>query len=173
MTTPPTGPPPALERALTARLRVGQVAVAFREQVAAGDLARAWPLIEPELRLAWAREWARDHHARPRWHCPKRLALRLSCPEAPADTFFTHFADDRIHRLRQVEAAGRSHPEAGLPVLTADTEVLYARPERPDAWGTPDDPRATPMLMRWNGTAWRVLTYGSLHHPDPQQSAPP
>ncbi|WP_298043805.1 hypothetical protein [uncultured Citricoccus sp.] len=168
MQTPSTPPPRTEQHTLTALLRVGEVAVAFREHVATGDLPGAWPLIDPTLRLAWARDWAQDHGARLRRLCPKRLAERLSCLDGPAHPLWKHFAADRLQQLRQVEAAGWSHSATGLPPLGPDTEVLYARPDHPEDWGAPADPRTVPMVMRWNGAAWKVLAYGSLSHPEPQ-----
>lgn len=113
MQTPLTGPPRAEQHTLTALLRVGEVAVAFREHVATGDLPGVWPLIDPTLRLAWARDWAQSHGAQLRRLCPKRLADRLSSLDGPAHPLWKHFAVDRLQQLRQVEAAGWRHPPYG------------------------------------------------------------
>ncbi|GAA1134161.1 hypothetical protein GCM10009670_30930 [Citricoccus alkalitolerans] len=73
-----TGPFSAHENALTARLRVGRVAVAFREPLTTRNLGRAWPLTDATLRLTWARDFAHGYCSRQSWSCLSQLAGRLA-----------------------------------------------------------------------------------------------
>lgn len=73
-----TGPSSAHENVLTARLRVGGVAVAFRKHLATGNLDRAWPLADTAVRLTWARGFAHGYCSRHSWSCLSQLAGRLA-----------------------------------------------------------------------------------------------
>lgn len=160
METPTTSLPCVQQFAPSNLLRVGEVAVVFREHVATGELARVWSLIDPELRMAWVHDWTENHCARLRHLCPKRLADRLSSLDGPGHPLWKHFAAEQI-LLLQAETARTRCPNAGLPPLAPDTEVLYARSDHPDEWGAPDDPHTMPVVLRWNGAAWKILAYGT------------
>ncbi len=162
MATPSTGLSADQRRLLAARLRVGVPATAFREHLAAGDLAGAWDGIDPDLRLAWARHWVRTR-ARLSGMCPDRLATELASPDGPSHQSWRTFERDQFQHLRDVDQAGQRNPSPGPPSLPADIAVLSADPSHPGTWAPPSDPSAVPMLMRWNGTTWLVLTYGSAH----------
>jgi hypothetical protein len=164
MAPPSTGLSADQRRLLAARLRVGVSATVFREHLAACDLAGVWDGIDPDLRLAWARHWA---HTRAvlSGMCPDRLATELASPEGPSQQSWRDFEQDQLQHLADVDHTEQRNPAPGPPLLPADIAVLYADPSHPGTWAHPSDPRAVPMLMRWNGTTWLVLTYGSAHPP--------
>ncbi len=153
-------------QSLAARLRVGLAARAFREHLAAEDLAGAWGGTDPALRLTWATGWT---HARQRHLvgiCPHCLALGLAAPSGPEHPQWRAFARDQLQAVHDIARTDQHTPSSpGPPPLPADIEVLYADPGDPGRWSCPNDPRAVPMLMRWNGTMWMVLNYGSATLP--------
>jgi hypothetical protein len=156
---------------LEARLRVGVPARAFREHLAAGDLAGAWHFIDPQLRLAWAQRWTCTRRASWGGLCPHRLATELASLDGPSQAFWSRFERDRLQALQEVGRVGRRRPSPSPSPRPADIAVLYADPSYPDVWASASDPRAVPMLMRWTGSTWLVLNYGSATDPTTQLPA--
>lgn len=165
MSTPLTRVSAGRRHTLVARLRVGVPAQVFRQHLAAGDLAGAWGGVDPALRWAWTRRWTHTPRTEPDETCPTSLANELAALEGPLHALWRHFASDQLQALHQVESSGQRNPPPGPAALPADVTALYADPRHLDAWALPSDPGAVPMLMRWNGTSWLVLNYGSATIP--------
>jgi hypothetical protein len=165
MDTPLKNPSPGQVQSMAARIRIGLPAQAFREHLAADDLRGTWDRIDPELRLAWTRRWIHTHRSNLNDVCRHRLTASLASSNGPSHELWPRFHQDLLQHLHGLERPRRHITPQEPPRPSRDVAVLYADPSHPSVWALSSDPRAAPMLMRWNGTTWMVLNYGSASLP--------
>ena len=135
-------------------------------------LSDAWPHMDPTLQLCWAQWWAEANRSamEAQLRDPAKLASALAVA-GPAHGFWPFF--ERVV-LRDFRAAFPANPNTwGIGtaprVIGPDIELLYLHPEIPPGGIWPEGAAAEviPLVMRYDGTEWRVLNLGSERIPEP------
>ena len=138
----------------------------------AGDLAAAWPSVDPLLRLCWAQWWleANASSLTADGYGAEEVAQAFVA-QADSHPLWKHFA--RV-LLRDFRASFPLNPDTWAfgyspRVLTLDTEVLYVHREQPEGgvWQPGATNEVVPLVMRLNGEHWRVLNLGYERIPSP------
>ncbi|GAB2963483.1 hypothetical protein [Amycolatopsis acidiphila] len=146
---------------------------------AAGDggLLRAWPLVDPTLRICLAQLWV---------HANRGPITRLDfdfeevaaalAKEGPGHRLWSNFETVTVRALRKTVYAGiGDNPEnwgiASAPrLIDVETKLLYVHDvsKLPGAvWESDTYSIVVPMVMRLTDGEWRVLNVGSDVVPEP------
>jgi len=138
----------------------------------AGDLAAAWPAVDPLLRLCWAQWWLQANAA-------SITATGYDVDEvanafvAQADDhpLWEHFARVVLRDFREALPLVPDTWAIGATprILAVDTEVLYVHRKQPEGglWQPGTSSEVVPLVMRLNGNHWRVLNLGCERVPAP------
>lgn len=127
-----------------------------------GDLARAWALTDPTLRLVLAQHWIMSRHEDPEVAAedPEVLAagLAASPPEHP---LWDRFASERTRRWRQHWGAFTTQTwgtaDERQPVAPGVEVVTFMEKHRLLAWTKPGSPPVTRRFaMRSTPEGWMV-----------------
>jgi hypothetical protein len=137
------------------------------------DLARAWPLVHPQLRLCWVQWWATANEIA-LWqegYELVKISPALASSGAKEHPLWADFERVLLRDFRKAYPLDLTTSGIGVAprVIALDTELLYVHAEIPPggAWEAGADSLAYPMVMQLNDNRWFVLNWASDVIPTP------
>jgi hypothetical protein len=157
----------------SAQSQVVSVALKFLDAFYKEDLARAWPLVHPRLRVCWVQWWATANKValQQAGYELVKVADELA-PSAPTEhPLWADFERVLLRGFRKAYPLNLATCGMGVAprVIALDTEMLYVPAEIPPdgVWKAGADSLAYPMVMQLNDSRWSVLNWASDVIPTP------
>jgi len=144
----------------------------FLRPLAERDLRAAWPALDEDLRLALAQQWVLDNSAELDRDGYNRdeVAAAIAADE-PEHPLWRHFERVHLRGFDQVLPPAETWGiGANTRLIAPDIEVLFLHDisDMPDTqWQPGEERHVYPILMRWDGEAWRVRNFGTEIEPVP------
>ncbi|RJT81085.1 hypothetical protein D6T63_07900 [Arthrobacter cheniae] len=173
MSFDPNDLPEDTRQEMIAQVQVTSVAWKFLRHFYNGDLAAAWKVMHPTLRLCLSQWWvdANRDAIRGEGLDIEVTAEQLSSQAGPQHKLWQHF--ERV-LLRDFSRAYPLDPDrAGigslLRVIEMDTELLYVHPDSPEGrlWAPGESLPVYPLVIGLTNGEWKVLNWASDVVPEP------
>lgn len=141
---------------------------AFISTLVTGDLAAAWSMMHPDMRLAWVQHWQYDNRealGADVYDLPTMAAI-MAAENGPEHPLWTQFARV-MHRnlVRWGIGEGYGLGSFARPV-GPDLELLHVH-QGPAVVHSGESALVVPLLMVLDGRRWRPLALGSATPPIP------